>query len=122
MENNMLGESFSQAREDFRRARRTASLQYIVSQITGKSIDLLPYNEITRRLRATSSSERGLQDVPLDAIIGSVNRYSDYSRSFLPLLESDRDRWVGVMVEITTPGRPGLPPVELYKIGDTYFV
>ncbi|MGB8253270.1 MAG: hypothetical protein WCF08_08635, partial [Anaerolineaceae bacterium] len=117
-----LGDSFSQAREDFRRARRTASLQYIVSQITGKSIDLLPYNEITRRLRATSSSERGLQDVPLDAIIGSVNRYSDYSRSFLPLLESDRDRWVGVMVEITTPGRPGLPPVELYKIGDTYFV
>jgi len=122
MENKMLGDSFSQAREDFRRARRTASLQYIVAQITGKSIDLLPYSEITRRLRATSSSERGLQDVPLDAIIGSVNRYSDYSRSFLPLLNSDRDRWVGVMVEITTPGRPGLPPVELYKIGDTYFV
>ncbi len=118
----MFNDSFSLAREDFQRARRTASLQNVIAQITGKSIDLLPYNEITRRLRTAGSSERGLKDVQLDAIIGSVNRYSDYSRSFLPLLDSDRDRWVGVMVEISTPGKPGLPPVDLYKIGDAYFV
>lgn len=118
----MLGDSFSQAREDFQRARRTASLQHVIAQITGKSIDLLPYNEITRRLRASGGSDRGLQEVPIEKIVGSVGRYSDYSRSFLPLLDSDKDRWVGVMVEITAPGRPGLPPVELYKIGDAYFV
>lgn len=118
----MSSDAFSQAREDFRRARKTASLQYILAKITGRSIDLFPYTEITRRLRASGGSERGVQDVPLNAIIGSVNRYSDYSRSFLPLLDSDRDRWAGVMVEINTPGRAGLPPVDLYKIGDVYFV
>ncbi len=118
----MLGDSFSQAREDFQKARRTASLQQVVAQITGKSIDLLPYNEITRRLRAAGGSDRGLQNVPIEKIVGSVGRYSDYSRSFLPLLDSDKERWAGVMVEITAPGRPGLPPVELYKIGDAYFV
>ena len=118
----MLGDSFSQARDDFRKARKTASLQHVIAQITGKSIDLLPYNEITRRLRASGGSDRGLQDVPIEMIVGSVGRYSDYSRSFLPLLDCDRERWVGVMVEITTPGKAGLPPVELYKIGDAYFV
>jgi nucleotide-binding universal stress UspA family protein len=122
MDKNMLGDSYSQAREDFQKARRAASLQYIIAQITGKSIDLLPYSEITRRLRAAGGSERGLQDVPLEAIIGSVNRYGDYSRSFLPMLDSDRERWVAIMVELTAPGKAGLPPVELYKIGDAYFV
>jgi nucleotide-binding universal stress UspA family protein len=118
----MLGDGFYRARDDFQRARRSASLQQIIAQITGKSIDLIPYDEITRKLRASGSSERGLQDVPLEKIVGSVGRYSDYSRSFLPLLDSDQERWVSIMVEITAPGRPGLPPVELYKIGDAYFV
>jgi nucleotide-binding universal stress UspA family protein len=118
----MISDSFYRAREDFQKARRTASLQHVIAQITGKSIDLLPYDEITRRLRASSSSDRGLQDVPIEKIVGSVGRYGDYSRSFLPLLDSDKERWVGVMVELTAPGRAGLPPVELYKIGDAYFV
>ncbi|MBN2257281.1 MAG: universal stress protein [Anaerolineaceae bacterium] len=118
----ILGDNYSKAREDFRRARRTASLQQVIAQITGKSIDLLPYSEISRRLRVVGGSERGLQEVPLENIVGSVGRYSDYSRSFLPLLDSDRERWAGVMVEIVSPGRRGLPPVDLYKIGDVYFV
>jgi nucleotide-binding universal stress UspA family protein len=118
----MLSDGFNRARDDFQRARRSASLQHIIAQITGKSIDLLPYNEITRRLRASGGSERGLHEVPIEKIVGSVGRYSDYSRSFLPLHDSDQERWVSVMVEITSPGRAGLPPVELYKIGDAYFV
>jgi nucleotide-binding universal stress UspA family protein len=118
----MLSDGFARAREDFQRARRSAGLQHIIAQITGKSIDLLPYDEITRRLRASGGSDRGLKEVPIEKIVGSVGRYSDYSRSFLPLLDSDQDRWVSVMVEITAPGRAGLPPVELYKIGETYFV
>jgi nucleotide-binding universal stress UspA family protein len=118
----MLSDGFARARDDFQRARRSASLQHIIAQITGKSIDLLPYDEITRRLRAAGGSERGLKEVPIEKIVGSVGRYSDYSRSFLPLLDSDQERWVSVMVEITAPGRTGLPPVELYKIGDAYFV
>jgi nucleotide-binding universal stress UspA family protein len=118
----MLSDGFAKARDDFHRARRSASLQHIIAQITGKSIDLLPYDDITRRLRASGRTERGLMEVPIEKIVGSVGRYSDYSRSFLPLRDSDQERWAGVMVEITAPGRAGLPPVELYKIGEAYFV
>ena len=93
----MLIDGSAKAREDFQRARRSASLQHIIAQITGRAIDLLPYDEITRRLRASGGSERGLKEVPIDKIVGSVGRYSDYSRSFLPLLDSDQERWVSVM-------------------------
>ena len=32
---------------------------------------------------------------PLDAIVGSVGRYQDFTRTFLPKHDSDQDRWAG---------------------------
>src|SRR5690606_19078844 len=60
------------------------------------------------------------EDVPLDAIVGSVGRYQDFTREFLPLVNEDRHRWVGVKLAMT--GLSGVPPVELYRIGSAYFV
>ncbi len=112
--------AYYQAINDFQEARRAADLQRILARLRGKSVDLIPYEEVRRRLHARNLAERGLQDVPLDAIIGSVGRYTDFTRTFLPTRDSDRERWAHVhqaALEAT-----GLPPVELYKVGDAYFV
>ncbi|MGC9468398.1 MAG: universal stress protein, partial [Anaerolineae bacterium] len=61
-----------------------------------------------------------LQDIPIDAIVGSVGRYSDFTRSFLPRQEVDPHRWARVKVAAT--GLAGLSPIEVYQIGDVYFV
>ncbi len=105
---------------DFRRARRRADVQAVLSLFSGDTRELLPYDEVRRRLHAVESAARHLEDVPLDAIVGSVDRYQDFSRGFLPRMDSDRDRWVGVKLAMT--GMAGVPPIEVYRLGDAYFV
>ena len=48
----------------------------------------------------------------MNAIIGSVGRYTDFTRSFLPRNESDRERWARVKATQEEPGGMGLPPIE----------
>jgi len=105
---------------DFRRARRRADLQSVLSLLSGQTRELLPYDEVRRRLHAVESAGERLEDVPLDAIVGSVDRYQDFGRGFLPRMDADKDRWVRVKLAMT--GLEGVPPVELYRIGDAYFV
>jgi nucleotide-binding universal stress UspA family protein/uncharacterized ParB-like nuclease family protein len=107
------------ATEDFRRARRDAAMEDVMARLTGRSADLLAYDDVRQKLRITGTSERGLQEIPLDAIIGSVGRYTDFTRSFLPRRASDQDRWAGVQVAMSE-GR--FDPIDVYQIGDSYFV
>lgn len=108
------------AASDFQRARRRADLRAVLARLSGDDVRLLSYEDVRRRLRAVEGAERVLEDVPLDAIVGSVGRYQDFDRAFLPLIDEDRHRWVGVKVAMT--GMSGVPPVELYRIGGAYFV
>lgn len=105
---------------DFRRARRRADVQTVLGLLSRQSNELLPYDEVRRQLHAVESSAQHLEDIPLDAIVGSVDRYQDFSRDFLPRMDSDRDRWVGVKLAMT--GMAGVPPIEVYRIGDACFV
>lgn len=106
---------------DFRRARRRAALEIIMARISGDSADLLSYEDVRRKLKARETGTEHLEDVPLDAIVGSVGRYSDFTRSFLPRTNSTEHRWANVKVATMSP-TGGLPPIELYKVGEAYFV
>lgn len=111
---------FSSAVGDFHLARRKAALETLLARFRGKSTDLLPYEDVRQKLRATSSTERGLHDIPIAAIVGSVGRYTDFTRSFLPKQDTDQSRWA--RVKVASASLEGLPPIEVYKIGETYFV
>jgi len=112
---------YLKAMEDFRHERNIASLQIILGRLTGKPVDLLSFEEVARKLRVSGGSDRGLQDIPIDAIVGSVSRYSDFTRTFLPRHDSDIGRWARVKSAVTDD-QFGVPPIEVYKIGDAYFV
>jgi nucleotide-binding universal stress UspA family protein len=105
---------------DFHAAHRKASLKSAISQLTGEKIDLLSYDEVLKRLRLQGQVDRGRKEIPLDKIIGSVGRYTDFTRDFLPRKESDSQRWVSV--KLATESMLGVPPIEVYKVGDYYFV
>ncbi len=106
---------------DFQTARQRASIQEVLARITGKPTELLSYEEVAEKLKLHIRSEGGVQQIPLDAIVGSVGRYTDFTRTFLPRRAEDRDRWVGVRAAFLEGGA-GLPPIEVYKVGDVYFV
>ncbi|MEA3308264.1 MAG: universal stress protein [Chloroflexota bacterium] len=115
-----MSQLFWQAAQDFRAARRAADVEHILALLSGKSNELLSYEEVRRQLHATTIHPQGLQDIPLDAIIGSEGRYTDFTRTFLPKQESDRERWARVNLAIQGP--VGLGPIEVYQIGAAYFV
>jgi len=108
------------ALEDFWRLRRQAAVERVVAQLTGKSVELLTYEDVVQKLRITGRAAAQLEDIPLAAIVGSVGRYTDFSRSFLPLQNEDQERWARVKVAVSD--LVGLPPIEVYKIGGAYFV
>lgn len=114
------GPAYSSALQDFWRARRRATLRQVLGTLTRSSAPLMNFEEVRRKLRAVEGAGRVLREVPLNRIVGSVGRYNDFTREFLPRQDSDKSRWAGVRMAMT--GMTGVPPVELYSIGDAYFV
>jgi nucleotide-binding universal stress UspA family protein len=110
----------STAIHDFQQARRQAALKDILARLTGKSTGLLSYEDVRAKLRAEHATPKGLKNIPLDAIIGSVGRYTDFTRDFLPRQNVIEDRWV--RLKIAASERRDLPPIEVYQIGEAYFV
>jgi hypothetical protein len=90
------------------------------STLSGQSTTLLSYDEIKEKLRIGGPIYRGVKTVRVDQIAGSLNRYHEFDRVFLPASDKLAERWQSVnrafYQEIS------LPPVVLYKVGQVYFV
>ena len=108
-----------QASSEFEKARRQAEIERLSAWLLGRDTRLLPFEAIRHNLRLQSPLYRGIQEVPLDEIVGSVGRYREMSREFLPLSDSLKERWVNVAALAQSEG---WPPVELYRVGGVYFV
>lgn len=111
-----------QARQEWDQAYRKAYWVNLLSTLQGRQVDLLDFNEISHRLHLTSSIYRGVQVVPLEKIVGSVGRYNDFNRAFLPRKKAMQERWQAVAIMYLNPSSRGLPPIELFKVGNLYFV
>ncbi|MGQ9598460.1 MAG: hypothetical protein ACUVWZ_03485 [Anaerolineae bacterium] len=106
--------------EAFNAARRQAFIQDILAELSGRSPDLLSFDLVRNRLHLNEpASNITLQEIPLDKIVGSVGRYHDFNRAFLPRTHVDPRRWARIA---GLQGRINLPPIEVFKVGDVYFV
>ena len=112
--------TYETAVQDFRRARKQAAMAQLVARFTGRPDELLSYNEVRDHLKTTGLVEEGIQEIPLKAIVGSVGRYKDFTREFLPKKDSNEERWARVRASLTE--MRGWPPIEVYQIGEVYFV
>jgi hypothetical protein len=108
-----------QAKMHFEQARRQAAREQLSAWLSGSENTLLPFETIRSQLKSEDPLYEGKMSVPLAKIVGSVGRYKDFTRTFLPRKDSMQDRWVNVEA-LAIHG--GWPPVELYRIGDVYFV
>jgi nucleotide-binding universal stress UspA family protein len=111
---------YIKALQDFNAARQRATLQAIYSKLTGKSVGLLQYDEVRKRLGGIESARKVLKEIPIDSIVGTVSRYNDFTRTLLPLRENDARRWA--QVKLANEDSSGLPPIDVYQIGDAYFI
>jgi len=112
--------SEKQARVDFSTARRKAFWNEVVSFLSGRPNRLLSWDEVRDTLGVRGQVYRGVEAVPVGKIIGSVGRYRDFDRVFLPTQDRTAGRWRSI--SRAHYDEISLPPVKLYKIGDAYFV
>ena len=108
------------ANQDFDKAYRRGFWRRLSAWLAGKSNELLPYDEVRRQLPFQGQRSAGLQEIPLDKIVGSVGRYRDFDRAFLPTQKMTASRWINISkarYEDTA-----LPAVDVYQIGEVYFV
>lgn len=92
----------------------------ILRSLRGLPVDLLSFDQVKERLRLQQLVDRGVHEVPLDRIVGTVGREGQFNRAFLPKEESLRDRWEDV--KDLAEGSAGFSSVELYYVNDVYFV
>jgi len=104
--------------EDFRDARRRGALENIWSTLTGSANHLIQFQQVEDQLHYEQSTNLGLVDVPLDAIVGSVSRPNDFTRKFFPREAVDAGRWQKVKKGMDHAIRP----IDLYQIDQAYFV
>lgn len=81
---------------------------------------LLSFDAVQSVLRSQTGVPRGTRMIPLDHIVGSVGRYRDFDRAFLPLNPASEERWKGIDVALNESR--GLPPIDVYQVGEVYFV
>jgi hypothetical protein len=113
----------SDAQDDFLRVRRRQVMSRLARRVGREPGDvdvILPYDEVVAALGYLEESYIGLQTVPLDAILGTVDRAKGFDRQFRPTNARVRARWERIANAVRR-GEP-MPPISLFKIGEVYFV
>jgi len=106
---------------DFARARAKAFLREIAAMVARRPNEPLSFEAVKRSLKAFGQSYRGVQTVPMSQIVGSATlRYNDFDRAFLPTQTRTKARWRSI--DRAYYQNIDLPPVQLYQVGDYYFV
>jgi hypothetical protein len=108
------------ARADFETARIQAFLRDAGTVIRGDPRPLLSFDEVRRAARLEGQSYRGLKDIPITDIRGSVGRPNDFDASFLPVKPQMRKRWE--QLDATMRRGEAVPPIEVYHLANVYFV
>lgn len=108
------------AKYDFENALRKSYWRSVISWFTRSNNDLLPFDVVRRNIPFSGQHDLGMQEILLDKIVGSIGRYQDFDRAFLPRRVNTRGRWESIdqahLKDIT------LPPIEVYKLGEVFFV
>jgi hypothetical protein len=107
---------------DFTRARRRARLRAVLTRIRREhtSNRLLSFDDVRREHAANNRLHRGTKVVEMEEIVGSVGRWDEFDRSFLPARASVGQRWK--RIDRAFHRTEDLPPVKLYKLEEAYFV
>jgi hypothetical protein len=104
----------------YSRARWAALRRAVLAPLRRQQRTLLPYEHVRARFPIRGQRDLGLRTVSLSQIVGSQGRYGDFDREFGPRTARTADRWKSIY---RARGRNvELPPIELYKLGDVYFV
>jgi hypothetical protein len=111
------------AQTDFNRARRKQALSRLARRLRREPDDInlvLPFDEVVEALGWRGERELGLRVIPLDSIVGTVDRTREFDRSFRPTSRKLRRRWEGIAKAMRSG--EAMPPIDVCRIGELHFV
>jgi hypothetical protein len=111
------------AQFDFNRARRRRALSQLATMLRREPGDvnhIMPFEEVVRALGRRGERKLGQQLISLDSIVGTVDRGREFDRRFRPTSQRVRPRWERI-ASAQRRGE-GMPPIDVYRIGDLHFV
>jgi hypothetical protein len=111
------------AQYDFSRARRRRALARLSARLRREPDDvnhILPFEEVVRALGRAGERRLGLQLIPLDSIVGTVDRSREFDRDFRPTSPRVRERWQ--RINLAQRKGTAMPPIDVYRIGELHFV
>jgi hypothetical protein len=107
-------------RVDFDAALKKGFWRSIFAWFTQRNNELIPFDEVRRALPTHSQHYIGMREILMKQIVGSVGRYNDFDRVFLPRRRALRERWASI--DSAHIKEINLPAIEVYKVGSVYFV
>lgn len=110
------------AEADFLRERRRQVASDVAATLRGRreAQHVLSFDEVVSSLGRIREQGLGLREIPVDRIVGSVDKVRDFDPQFRPRSGRSRQRWER-LDEAARRGAP-IPPIDVYQVGDMYFV
>ena len=114
--------AYIESETQFNQAKLMGVWEAIFNRLAHRPGRLQSFAEAVERVRPEQPVTLGLQDIPTKKVVGSVGRSRDYTRQFRPRSSAgpEKERWRTIYTLAVTG--LGFPPVELYKIGQDYYV
>lgn len=109
--------------EDFDAARARVFRRSLVRILTGRAQRLRSIDPLLHAAGLEGRSFGGVREIPVDKIVGSVApdfKSGDFDPGFLPINRRMRERWTRIYQAMVEGDE--LPPIDVYKVDDQYYV
>jgi len=118
-----LGVERIRAIQDFDAARARAFRRSLRTILTGRAQRLRSIEPVLRAAGLEGRAFGGVREIPVDRIVGSVApdaKAGDFDPGFLPVNRRMRERWTRIYQAMVEGDE--LPPIDVYKVDDYYYV
>jgi hypothetical protein len=105
---------------EFQRALQKGRMESFFGRITGHPNHLKAFDRVKTELNLVTRMFKGREEIPLKQIVGSVDKYELFTRSLMPVSARLKDRWITIYN--LAEGPRGFPPIDVYRVGEGYFI
>lgn len=108
---------------DFAAHRLSAVVAQVRAAIGNRAKDdlaIMTLDDAVAALGENGVTDLGQLDIPVDKVVGTAGRATDFDRDFRPLNPRSRERWQRIASACVSGVE--LPPVDLIVLGEMYFV
>lgn len=104
----------------FNQAIRRDFWKRLKRKLSHQPTQLVNFEALRQTLNVYEQHESGIRAIQADHIVGSVGRFNEFDRDFMPIHKHTSHKWLDIFKLLIRD--IGLPPIDVYQIDDNYFV